>query len=165
MMRSGVSAKPGSTKPELRPDACEAIRSASSTATDQPLRASSRAVVSPASPPPITQTSTSRSNVRRARRSASSMVAVYQLGSYPVGSDPLIARPKSRPGAAAHAIDRLVRESDMRRLIVLRHAKAEHATSNGRDFDRTLAARGREDSGKMGAYMARHGLVPERALV
>lgn len=52
----------------------------------------------------------------------------------------------------------------MRRLIVLRHAKAERASA-GRDFDRALAPRGREDSASMGAYMAGHGLVPERGLV
>jgi len=53
----------------------------------------------------------------------------------------------------------------MRRLIILRHAKAERASSTGRDFERPLAPRGREDGAKMGAYMARHGLLPERALV
>jgi hypothetical protein len=55
------SAKPGSTKPSLRPDAFQAMRARSSTATDQPRRAISRAVVSPASPAPTTQASTSRS--------------------------------------------------------------------------------------------------------
>ena len=42
--------KPGSTKPQFRPDAFQAIRPASSTATDQPPRAISRAVVRPARP-------------------------------------------------------------------------------------------------------------------
>lgn len=56
-------------------------------------------------------------------------------------------------------------ESDMRRLIILRHAKAERASPTGRDFERPLAPRGREDVAKMGAYMARHGLLPDRALV
>jgi phosphohistidine phosphatase len=53
----------------------------------------------------------------------------------------------------------------MRRLIILRHAKAERASPNGRDFDRELAPRGREDAAAIGAYMARHGLVPDRAAV
>lgn len=53
----------------------------------------------------------------------------------------------------------------MRRLMILRHAKAERAGLSGRDFDRPLASRGREDCAKMGAYMAAHGLVPDRVAV
>jgi len=53
----------------------------------------------------------------------------------------------------------------MRRLILLRHAKAERASASGRDLDRALAARGREDAAAIGAHMARHGLVPDRALI
>jgi phosphohistidine phosphatase len=53
----------------------------------------------------------------------------------------------------------------MRRLILLRHAKAERASANGRDFERPLAPRGREDAAKIGAYMAQQGLVPDRVLV
>jgi hypothetical protein len=75
-----VSAKPGNTKPLLRPEAFQAMRRVSSTATDQPRRAISRAVVSPARPGPITQTSTSRSKVSGPRSGAGTMVAVYQLG-------------------------------------------------------------------------------------
>ena len=78
--RSMDSAKPGSTKPSLRPDAFQARRCASSTATDQPRRAISRPAVSPASPPPMTQTSTSRSKVSGPRGDAGTMVAVYQVG-------------------------------------------------------------------------------------
>ena len=48
--RPSAAAKPGSTKPVLRPDAFQATRRASSTTTDQPRRATSRAVVRPASP-------------------------------------------------------------------------------------------------------------------
>jgi phosphohistidine phosphatase len=58
-----------------------------------------------------------------------------------------------------------VKATIMRRLIILRHAKAERASPGGRDFDRTLAPRGREDAAKVGAYMAQHGLVPDHALV
>ena len=78
--RSIDSAKPGSTKPSLRPEAFAAMRSVSSTATDHPRRAISRAVVSPARPAPITQTSTSRSKVSGPRMAVGTMVAVYQLG-------------------------------------------------------------------------------------
>jgi hypothetical protein len=73
------SAKPGKTKPVLRPDAAQATRSASSTATDQPRSATSRATVSPARPPPMTQTSTSRSKLSRPRSGAATCVASYQL--------------------------------------------------------------------------------------
>ena len=61
MMFSIRSENPGATKPALRPDAFQAIFLASSTTTDQPARTISRATVRPASPPPITQTSTSAS--------------------------------------------------------------------------------------------------------
>ena len=57
-----------------------AMRSVSSTTTDHPRRAISRAVVSPARPPPMTQTSTSRSKVSGPRMAVGTMVAVYQEG-------------------------------------------------------------------------------------
>jgi phosphohistidine phosphatase len=54
---------------------------------------------------------------------------------------------------------------DMRRLMLLRHAKAEKAKSGEPDRDRPLSGRGRRDAPKIGTYMARHKLLPERALV
>jgi phosphohistidine phosphatase len=59
-------------------------------------------------------------------------------------------------------------ESDiaaMRRLMLLRHAKTERAEPGERDRDRKLTKRGRTDAPVIGAYMARHGLVPDLALV
>lgn len=59
-------------------------------------------------------------------------------------------------------------ESDiaaMRRLMLLRHAKTERAEPGERDRDRKLTKRGRADAPAIGAYMARHGLVPDRTLV
>lgn len=53
----------------------------------------------------------------------------------------------------------------MRRLLLLRHAKSERGRPGELDHDRALAARGREQAPKVGAYMARHGLVPQRAIV
>ncbi len=53
----------------------------------------------------------------------------------------------------------------MRRLILLRHAKTERAEPGERDRDRKLTKRGRADAPLIGAYMARHGLVPDLALV
>ena len=53
----------------------------------------------------------------------------------------------------------------MRRLLLLRHAKAERSQPGGRDHDRVLAERGRADARKLGAYLERHAFVPERAVV
>jgi phosphohistidine phosphatase len=53
----------------------------------------------------------------------------------------------------------------MRRLLLLRHAKAERLQSGGRDHDRILAKRGREDAVAVGAYLVRHKLIPDQALV
>ena len=53
----------------------------------------------------------------------------------------------------------------MRRLLLLRHAKAERSQPGDRDQTRVLAARGRKDAPQMGAYLVRHGLVPDLALV
>jgi phosphohistidine phosphatase len=53
----------------------------------------------------------------------------------------------------------------MRRLLLLRHAKTERAGPGERDRDRKLTARGRLDAPVIGAYMARHRLVPDLALV
>ena len=53
----------------------------------------------------------------------------------------------------------------MLRLLLLRHAKAERPQPGERDHDRVLTARGRADAKKLGAYLARHAFVPDRALV
>ncbi len=53
----------------------------------------------------------------------------------------------------------------MRRLLLLRHAKSERSEPGGRDHERTLSARGRSDTPIVAAYMARHGYIPERALI
>ena len=53
----------------------------------------------------------------------------------------------------------------MRRLLLLRHAKSERPRPGAEDHDRILSPRGREDAPKLGAFMVRHGLIPERAIV
>src|SRR5882757_3879588 len=53
----------------------------------------------------------------------------------------------------------------MRRLLLLRHAKAERLQPGGRDHDRVLTERGRADAKKLGLYLARHAFVPDRAVV
>jgi phosphohistidine phosphatase len=51
------------------------------------------------------------------------------------------------------------------RLMLLRHAKALKSQPGERDFDRELAARGMADSEKLGAFLTRHRLVPDRVVV
>ena len=51
------------------------------------------------------------------------------------------------------------------RLLVLRHAKSEKAEPGLSDRERALNARGQADAATMGAYIARHGLAPNLALV
>ena len=53
----------------------------------------------------------------------------------------------------------------MRRLLLLRHAKTERLAFGGDDRDRKLTERGHNDAPKIGGYMMRHALVPERAIV
>src|SRR5437764_227782 len=49
----------------------------------------------------------------------------------------------------------------MRRLMLLRHAKAERAEPGLRDIDRALAPAGREPAARIGAYLAGPALVPD----
>jgi phosphohistidine phosphatase len=51
------------------------------------------------------------------------------------------------------------------RLMLLRHAKAEKAEPGARDQTRRLNDRGRSDSETIGAYLARHDLVPDLVVV
>ena len=51
----------------------------------------------------------------------------------------------------------------MRRLLLLRHAKAV-PLSRGDDFERALAESGRADARRIGEYIADSGLTPDRAL-
>ncbi|RIK97122.1 MAG: phosphohistidine phosphatase [Proteobacteria bacterium] len=52
----------------------------------------------------------------------------------------------------------------MRRLLLLRHAKTERDSATGRDRDRALDARGRDDAAEIGAFMMRQP-HPARVLV
>jgi phosphohistidine phosphatase len=53
----------------------------------------------------------------------------------------------------------------MLRLMLLRHAKAEFASSGQTDAERTLAPRGRAVAPVVGRYLAQHSLRPDTALV
>lgn len=53
----------------------------------------------------------------------------------------------------------------MQRLILMRHAEAERAAGSGRDRDRVLSARGRNDAAAMGRALAGRGMRPDLALV
>lgn len=52
----------------------------------------------------------------------------------------------------------------MRRLMLLRHSKAERAPPGGRDSVRVLDKRGVADAPVIGAYMVRHALRPDRVI-
>jgi phosphohistidine phosphatase len=52
----------------------------------------------------------------------------------------------------------------MRRLMLLRHAKSDRSSPGALDRDRPLEARGEAAAPRVGAYMARHGLVPDRVI-
>jgi phosphohistidine phosphatase len=53
----------------------------------------------------------------------------------------------------------------MRRLMLLRHAKTEHAAPSGRDQDRRLDSRGRNDAAEIGGWIGRHPPFPDLVLV
>jgi len=53
----------------------------------------------------------------------------------------------------------------MRRLLLLRHAKAERPQPGREDRERVLSERGRTDAARLGAYLARHRFIPDLALV
>ena len=53
----------------------------------------------------------------------------------------------------------------MRRLILLRHAKTERDAPSGRDQDRRLDERGRQDGAEIGRWLALHDYRPDLALV
>ena len=53
----------------------------------------------------------------------------------------------------------------MRRLILLRHGKAESVSATGGDFDRCLTERGRRDCALIGRVLAEAGVRPDLALV
>ena len=52
----------------------------------------------------------------------------------------------------------------MKRLILMRHGKAERSNPGG-DFERALADRGRSDAALMGRLLVDEGLVPDIGLV
>ena len=52
----------------------------------------------------------------------------------------------------------------MRRLVLIRHGKAEPAAPGRKDRDRRLAERGRRSAALAGDYLARHELVPDLVL-
>ena len=53
----------------------------------------------------------------------------------------------------------------MRRLLLLRHAKTENDAPSGRDQDRRLDNRGRNDAAEIGGWIGRHPPFPESVLV
>ena len=53
----------------------------------------------------------------------------------------------------------------MRRLMLLRHAKAETGARGQRDVDRALAPRGRAVAPLVGSYLAAQGLLPDHVVI
>ena len=53
----------------------------------------------------------------------------------------------------------------MRRLLLLRHAKAERSEPGTKDLSRVLIDRGRKDAAKIGTYMAAHALIPDKVIL
>jgi phosphohistidine phosphatase len=53
----------------------------------------------------------------------------------------------------------------MKRLILLRHAKAERSAPSGRDFDRPLSRHGLNEAARTGRMLAAAGLIPDVVLV
>ena len=53
----------------------------------------------------------------------------------------------------------------MRRLMLLRHAKTENDAPSGRDLDRRLDNRGRQDAAEIGGWIGRHPPFPDSVLV
>jgi phosphohistidine phosphatase len=51
-----------------------------------------------------------------------------------------------------------------RQLLLLRHAKSDWETDAATDFDRPLAARGKYDAPRIGAWMRHEGLRPDQVL-
>jgi phosphohistidine phosphatase len=53
----------------------------------------------------------------------------------------------------------------MRRLMLLRHAKAERSLPGAPDRERGLVERGRNEASLIGGYMVTHAFTPDRVLV
>lgn len=51
-----------------------------------------------------------------------------------------------------------------RKLIIMRHAKSDWTTNAGRDFDRPLSKRGNNDAPKMGNWLKKQDLIPDKVL-
>jgi phosphohistidine phosphatase len=49
--------------------------------------------------------------------------------------------------------------------MLLRHAKSERGQPGERDHDRVLAPRGQRDAPALGAFMVKHALIPDLAVV
>lgn len=49
-------------------------------------------------------------------------------------------------------------------LLLMRHAKSEWPENLRRDFDRPLAARGEKDAPRMGKWLRKNGLVPDKVV-
>jgi phosphohistidine phosphatase len=51
-----------------------------------------------------------------------------------------------------------------RELLILRHAKSDWASDAASDFERPLAKRGKKDAPRVGSWLYREGIVPDRII-
>jgi phosphohistidine phosphatase len=69
------------------------------------------------------------------------------------------ARPEARPLLPPRPETTMGRE-----LLLLRHAKSDWAGPTESDFERPLAGRGKKEAPKVGQWLRRQGLVPDRVV-
>src|SRR3954447_3038510 len=117
-----------------------------------------------ASGPPASRTNVF-STVRRPSLSSAPPIAISGPGLAPASR----AGPSGASWVGPFGMRRSLRGArvalvtDRRRLIVMRHAKAEPFAST--DHSRRLTDRGRASARDAGAYLREHGLTPDHALV
>src|SRR5258708_13918269 len=142
----------------------------SSQETLAPGGAAPSAPAGPASPAPITQISTSRSNESRQRSriagASGPLGALVEVSLISFSYGPIWPLSPCTKPKACTLIRRpeTNRDCAMRRLMLLRHAKTENDDPSGRDQDRRLDKRGRNDAAEIGAWIGRHPPLPHSLL-
>lgn len=77
-------------------------------------------------------------------------------------------RPEIRGSRQGFRLSSKIEKADMKEktafLLLMRHAKSDWHAAVASDFDRPLNPRGRRDAPRMGRWLRRQGIVPERVL-
>ena len=171
--------KPGTTKPVLRPDAFQAMRRASSSATERPRRPISSAVVKSRQPTAdhadidIEIEGQRRPAPRRSCRRGIPAGAVLEFRCCVHMASQRPRRAHGPDGTAMlgfsmphcrhwqHGTPAIHTRGSMLRLMLLRHAKSDWSAAGTPDHERTLNARGRATAPAMGQL---HGAGKAAAL-